>query len=113
MAPRDPLVTLTSDNAAVRQALENGTANIAAGTSWLWSRADMAAAVHVLFVDEAGQMSLANVLASAPASNGIILLGDPQQLDQPEKGVTRRASGVWPRTHPRRRGHDESRTGLF
>jgi uncharacterized protein len=83
----DPLVTLTSDNAAVRQALEHGTANVAAGTSWLWSRADMAAAVDVLFVDEAGQMSLANVLASAPASNGIILLGDPQQLDQPQKGV--------------------------
>jgi predicted RecB family nuclease len=83
----DPLVTLTSDNTAVRRALENGTANVAAGTSWLWSRADMAAAVHVLFVDEAGQMSLANALASAPASNGIILLGDPQQLDQPQKGV--------------------------
>jgi uncharacterized protein len=83
----DPLVTHTTDNAEVRDALARGTANVAAGTSWLWSRADMAGAVDVLFVDEAGQMSLANVLASAPASSGIILLGDPQQLDQPQKGV--------------------------
>lgn len=83
----DKLVSVASDNAAVRHALEHGTANLAAGTSWLWSRADMAGTVDVLFVDEAGQMSLANVLASAPASNGIILLGDPQQLDQPQNGV--------------------------
>ena len=32
-------------------------------------------------------MSLANVLASAPAAKGLVLLGDPQQLDQPQKGV--------------------------
>jgi uncharacterized protein len=86
-ASTDAFVTLAHDNAAVRLALDGGTANVAAGTSWLWARADMIGAVDVLFVDEAGQMSLANVLASAPASRGIILLGDPQQLDQPQKGV--------------------------
>ena len=43
--------------------------------------------VDVLFVDEAGQMSLANVLAASPAANSIVLLGDPQQLDQPQRGV--------------------------
>ncbi len=47
----------------------------------------MVGTVDVLFVDEAGQMSLANVLGSAPASGGFVLLGDPQQLDQPMKGV--------------------------
>jgi superfamily I DNA and/or RNA helicase len=40
-----------------------------------------------LFVDEAGQMSLANVLAASPAAKSIVLLGDPQQLDQPQRGV--------------------------
>ena len=84
---RDPCVTVTDSNRAVRDALEQGTANLAAGTSWLWARSDMAGLVDVLVVDEAGQMSLANVLAAAPASRGIILLGDPQQLDQPQKGV--------------------------
>ena len=42
--------------------------------------------MDVLFVDEAGQMSLANVLAVSGAANSIVLLGDPQQLDQPQKG---------------------------
>ena len=43
-------------------------------------------AVDVLFVDEAGQMSLANVLAVSQAANSVVLLGDPQQLEQPRKG---------------------------
>jgi uncharacterized protein len=42
--------------------------------------------VDVLFVDEAGQMSLANVLACAAAGQSLVLLGDPQQLEQPQKG---------------------------
>ena len=49
-------------------------------------RQDFAQAVDVLFVDEAGQMSLANVLAVAQAAESIVLLGDPQQLEQPKKG---------------------------
>jgi uncharacterized protein len=83
----DALVTVADDNGAVADALRDGTANLAAGTSWMWAREDMIGIVDVLFVDEAGQMSLANVLGSAPASEGLVLLGDPQQLDQPMKGV--------------------------
>jgi uncharacterized protein len=41
----------------------------------------------VLFVDEAGQMSLANVLAVSLATKNLVLLGDPQQLEQPQKGT--------------------------
>ena len=37
--------------------------------------------MDVMFVDEAGQMSSANVLALSPAATSIVLLGDPQQLD--------------------------------
>jgi uncharacterized protein len=47
----------------------------------------MANSVDVLFLDEAGQMSLANTLAIAQAATTLILLGDPQQLDQPQRGV--------------------------
>ena len=47
----------------------------------------MVGAVDVLFVDEAGQFSLANALAVAPAAPKLVLLGDPQQLDQPRKGT--------------------------
>jgi uncharacterized protein len=46
----------------------------------------MAGSVDVLFVDEAGQMSLANVLSAAACAGSIVLLGDPQQLDQPLQG---------------------------
>ncbi len=84
---KDASVTVTKTNGDVVGALGRGAANVFAGTSWLWAREEMIGAVDVLFVDEAGQMSLANVLASAPASNGVVLLGDPQQLDQPQKGV--------------------------
>ncbi len=55
--------------------------------SWLWSREEMKAAVDVLLVDEAGQLALVNVLACAQAANGLVLLGDPQQLEQPLKGT--------------------------
>lgn len=83
----DPLVTLAKTNADALNALRSGTANLGAGTAWLWSRADMANSVDVVFVDEAGQMSLADVLSISQAATSIVLLGDPQQLDQPQKGV--------------------------
>jgi predicted RecB family nuclease len=83
----DEIVKCTKDNQEVIASLASGEAQIAAGTVWLWSRDDMANAVDVLFVDEAGQMSLANVLAAAKSTGSIVLLGDPQQLDQPQRGV--------------------------
>ena len=47
----------------------------------------MMGSVDLLFVDEAGQFSLANALAVAPAADTVVLLGDPRQLDQPQQGV--------------------------
>ena len=82
-----PLVTAADDNQAVLDALVTGRAQVAAGTTWLWARPEMANSVDVLFVDEAGQMSLANTLAISQAATSIVLLGDPQQLDQPQRGV--------------------------
>ncbi len=82
-----PLVTATDDNQEVLDALVTGGAQVAAGTAWLWARPEMANSVDVLFVDEAGQMSLANTLAISQAARSIVLLGDPQQLDQPQRGV--------------------------
>ena len=68
-------------------AIRDGTANVVSGTAWLWAREDAAGAVDVLFVDEAGQASLANVLAMAQAAKSVVLLGDPQQLEQPQRGT--------------------------
>jgi predicted RecB family nuclease len=83
----DERVILGKDNAFVRAQLDAGLANLAAGTSWLWASDAMANAVDVLFVDEAGQVALANVVAMAGAADSIVLLGDPQQLDQPLHGT--------------------------
>lgn len=77
----------TNDNSEVRAALASGHAQVAAGTAWLWSRSEFADSIDTLFVDEAGQMSLANVLAVAGAARNVILLGDPQQLSQVKKGA--------------------------
>ncbi|HEX6813264.1 MAG TPA: TM0106 family RecB-like putative nuclease [Planctomycetota bacterium] len=66
------------------------------GTAWLWAsdkrvdkRADKRAKepVDFLFVDEAGQMSLASVLAASRGAKNLVLLGDPMQLEQPRRGA--------------------------
>lgn len=79
-------VVKARDAADVRARLDTGESNLAAGTSWLWTSSKLLDAVDVLFVDEAGQISLANVIAMSTATASIVLLGDPQQLDQPVQG---------------------------
>jgi predicted RecB family nuclease len=58
---------------------------VVGGTAWLWAHNDARETLDYLFVDEAGQMSLPHVLAASRAAKNIILLGDPQQLEQPQK----------------------------
>src|SRR5262249_10839303 len=67
-------------------ALKSGTANVVGGTTWLWAPETAFECVDVLFIDEAGQMSLADVLAVSQAAEKMVLLGDPQQLGGPMKG---------------------------
>jgi uncharacterized protein len=86
VAEANPAIAALANNEDALAALESGAANVVGGTSWLWAREDFAKAVDVLFVDEAGQMSLANALAASHAALSLVLLGDPQQLEQPEKG---------------------------
>jgi hypothetical protein len=74
------------DNAAILGEIQSGAARVAAGTTWLWSREDFFESVDVLFVDEAGQLTLADVLAVSQAAKNLVLLGDPQQLGQPLQG---------------------------
>ena len=83
--PQHEAVTLKKDNGAVFAELR-GPCQVGAGTAWLWSRREARDAVDVLFVDEAAQMSLADVLAVSHAASSLVLLGDPQQLDQPTQG---------------------------
>lgn len=67
-------------------ALRSGDVDVVGGTAWTWSREEFAGSLDVLVVDEAGQIALANAIAVSPAARSLVLLGDPQQLDQPLKG---------------------------
>jgi uncharacterized protein len=60
---------------------------VVGGTAWLWADNNFEGILDYLFVDEAGQMSLTNVLTISRATRNIVLLGDPQQLEQPHKGA--------------------------
>ena len=78
----------------LEQGFCDGELDLVAGTSWLWSRQQFASSTDVLFVDEAGQVSLANVLSVAHAAATLVLLGDPQQLAQPSDVAHPPGAGV-------------------
>ncbi|MEP7082218.1 MAG: TM0106 family RecB-like putative nuclease [Chloroflexota bacterium] len=82
------------DNAEVANGLRDGEYDVAAGTSWLFARKEMLGALDVLFVDEAGQMSLANALAMSGAASSTVLLGDPNQLPMVSQGVHPEGAGA-------------------
>ncbi|MCE8524005.1 TM0106 family RecB-like putative nuclease [Ruegeria pomeroyi] len=63
------------------------TADIVGGTAWLFAREDQAGAFDYLFADEAGQVSLANLVAMSNATRNIVLVGDPRQLPQVIQGA--------------------------
>jgi uncharacterized protein len=82
-----PPFEIDDDKERVTKRLAAGELDVVGGTSWAWSSERFAQSVDVLVVDEAGQMSLANVLAVARAAESLVLFGDPAQLEQPQKGV--------------------------
>ncbi len=79
-------IATVDDNKDAHAALEHGTANVLGATSWMWPRQEFFQSVDALFIDEAGQMALADVVAAGQAADNLILIGDPQQLERPLKG---------------------------
>jgi predicted RecB family nuclease len=57
------------------------------GTVFHFSREDQRGKYDYLFVDEAGQVSLGNLVAMASAAVNVVLVGDQMQLPQPVQGV--------------------------
>jgi hypothetical protein len=80
-SPHD-LVESVADNAA----LSDPQVALTAGTAWHYCREDTEP-LDYLFIDEAGQVSLADALALATAARNVVLLGDPQQLPQVAQGA--------------------------
>ncbi|MRG67126.1 TM0106 family RecB-like putative nuclease [Rhizobium pusense] len=76
-----PGIVVVNDN----DAPEIATAHVVGATAWHFARyADFA--FDYLVVDEAGQVSIANILAMARCARNIVLVGDPMQLPQPLQG---------------------------
>lgn len=76
-----PGIVLVSDN----DAPEIAAAHVVGATAWHFARYADAAFDH-LIVDEAGQVSIANILAMARCARNLVLVGDPMQLPQPLQG---------------------------
>lgn len=76
-----PGMVFVSDN----DAPEIAAAHVVGATAWHFARY-AEAAFDYLVVDEAGQVSLANILAMARCARNIVLVGDPMQLPQPLQG---------------------------
>jgi len=92
--PSQRRLSFAKTNDDVFTALSVGAVQVAGATHFLWSRAGAIETVDVLVVDEAAQMSLANVVAVGQAAPAMILLGDPQQLEQPTQGSHPDGTGV-------------------
>jgi uncharacterized protein len=68
--------------------------SVVGGTAWLFSRPELDRTFDYLFIDEAGQVSLADVVATGLCADNIVLVGDQMQLSQPTKGQHPGGSGV-------------------
>jgi uncharacterized protein len=90
----DQRVAATTKNEEVEQAVADGSVDVVAGMTWLFVRGPLQARLGALVVDEASQLSLANVVATATVARDLILVGDPQQLAQPSKGTHPLHAGV-------------------
>jgi predicted RecB family nuclease len=77
-----PMIENTDSNAA----FVGQPHDLAAGTAWLFAREELVGKYDVLFIDEAGQLSLADAIACAGAARNVVLLGDPLQLAQVSQG---------------------------
>ncbi len=62
------------------------TGGVVAGTAWLFSREEWGQSLDYLFIDEAGQVPLANIAAMSHATRNLVLLGDQMRLEQPTEG---------------------------
>lgn len=80
--PEDCPIRRTNDNA---EAASGG--QVVGGTAFFFSREENTQAFDWLFVDEAGQVGLANMASMGRAARNIVLVGDPRQLPQVIQGA--------------------------
>ena len=64
------------------------------GTAWAFSNEVVEDTFDYLFIDEAGQVSVANMIGMSQSCSNIILMGDQMQLGQPIQGTHPGESGM-------------------
>lgn len=72
--------TMSKDNPA-----DYSEYSIIVGTSFMWVSKPVI--VDLMIVDEAGQLSLADTMCVSDSCKRMVMFGDPQQLQQPQKAV--------------------------
>ena len=79
------------EDCAVRRTTSNdeaaGGRHVVGATAWFFARDENVQAFDWLFVDEAGQVGFANMVAMGRAARNIVLVGDPRQLPQVIQGA--------------------------
>lgn len=88
--PDDPLIEQRKvehieKNSETLTALGSGPV-VVGGTAWAFCRPELEGRFDYLFIDEAGQFSLANVIGTGAAARNLVLVGDQLQLAQPIQG---------------------------
>ena len=68
-------------------AIDHSEYNLIAGTAWNFVADEDDQSYDYLIVDEASQISLANLAAAGVCAKNLILIGDPCQLPQPLQGI--------------------------
>lgn len=69
-------------------------ASLVGTTAWGYARDDMENQLDYLFIDEAGQVSVANLIAMGMSTKNMVLMGDQMQLGQPSQGTHPMESGL-------------------
>ena len=72
---------------------EKNVGNIFAGTKYHLANSYYDEKIDYLFIDEAGQLSLADLISIGNIAKNIVLIGDQNQLGQPIRGTHPNNSG--------------------
>lgn len=81
------------ENVYVNEDAWEAEATLLGGTAWLFADEQGDRQLDYLFVDEAGQVALANLIGAGTCARNLVLLGDQMQLAQPIQGLHPGRSG--------------------
>ncbi|MDP9110891.1 MAG: TM0106 family RecB-like putative nuclease [Candidatus Eremiobacteraeota bacterium] len=83
VSPLDaPMVSSTGDLST----FVTSQCQLASGTTYAWTHESLLGKFDHLFIDEAGQIALADAVGASLAAKNVVLLGDPLQLAQVSQG---------------------------